>query len=205
MKPLLALLAIASATALAATHSATYTWTTPQAGTTALFIATGACGSTAPTTGTQINSSTSQSGSYVYSTVTAATTYCGWATVTGVAAPSNLVTFTIPVFTPTGLSCSQVSGTMNAACAWTASTDAGSTVTILDSPSACGTSGQVFSALASGLAAGGPFTITSMAAGTYCVEVEAVIGGVTSPASTPLTVAIASAAGSPPIVSVKAQ
>jgi hypothetical protein len=37
--------------------------------------------------------------------------------------------------------------------------------------------------VASGVAAGGPYTLTGLTASTYCVELTASIGGVTSPAS----------------------
>jgi hypothetical protein len=182
-------------------HEIEFCWTTPQAGTTALFLATGACPASGVPAGTQEDSTTALSGSFLYTNVKAAGTYCGYATVTGVTAPSNTVQVTIPVFAPTNLNCAQISNTMNAACAWTASTDSGTTVTVLDSTSANGP----FALVASGLAAGGPYTISNLTAGVHYIEIEATVGGVTSPVSAIFPLTITAPQGNPPNFGMSAQ
>ncbi len=167
-------------------HETEYCWSTP-AGTTTIYEAQGVC----PASGigslsySVVTTQTALSGTYLDTAETAASTRCAYATATvgtQVSAPSNTVQFTTPVFAPTALTCTP-SATL-AACSWTASTDSGTTVTVLDSAAACGTTGQTFTAVASGVAAGGPYTISGLTTGgTYCVELTATIGGVTSAAS----------------------
>ena len=173
-------------------HETEYCWSTP-AGTTAIYEAVGAC----PASGigtliyTQVDIETALSGTYIDTAETAASTRCAYATATVsglVSAPSNAVQFTTPVFAPTALTCTP--STTSAACTWTASIDSGTTVTVLDSAAACGTTGQTFSTVASGVAAGGPYTIGGLTGGTYCVELTATIGGVTSAASSTFQVAV---------------
>ena len=165
-------------------HEAEYCWSTP-AGTTTLYQAVGTCPASGigSLTYSQVSTQTALTGTYIYTGVSAATTYCAYATATvgsSVSPPSNTVQFTIPVFAPTALTCTP--STTSAACTWTASADGG-TVTVLDSPLACGATGQTFSTVASGVAAGGPYTLTGLTASTYCVELTATLGGVTSPPS----------------------
>ena len=183
-------------------HAIEFCWSTPQAGTTALFLATVGCPSAGiPIGGIQESSSTALTGQFTFTNVTAAATYCGYATVTGVTAPSNTAQVTIPVFPPKNLNCAQAGTTMNAACTWTASTDSGTTVTLLKSSSPSGP----FSTVASGLPAGGPYTIANLAAGTYYIEIEATLGGVTSPVSAIFPLAIAAPVGNPPSFGMSAQ
>jgi len=67
---------------------------------------------------------------------------------------------------------------------WAASTTAGTTITVSRAPGACVT-GQTFSTLASGVAAGGPYTDVTVAAGSsYCYYVQSVLAGfVSSPSN----------------------
>jgi hypothetical protein len=181
------------------THEVLFGWTTPQAGTTALFLATGACPASGTPTGSQVSSSTALSGCFADTAVTAATTYCGYATVTGVSTPSNTVQVQIPVFPPAKLTGS-LSGTTETL-TWTASPDAG-TVNVLESSGACGSG--TFTTYGTGAPAGGPFTMTGLTPRTYCVEVQAVVGGVTSPVSNTFQFQVATAAN-PPVVTITAQ
>jgi hypothetical protein len=187
-------------------HEIEFCWTTPQAGTTALFLAPGACPASGVPAGAQVTSSAALTGSYIDTAVTAATTYCGYATVSGVTAPSNTVQVTIPVFAPTNLTGTQSATTETLT--WTASKDAGTTVTVYIANSACGTTGQTFATYGVSGSPSGPFPITlsGLNVGTYCVELKAAIGGVTSPVSNTFQFQEAVVVvGNPPSLGISAQ
>ena len=181
---------LAGATLPAATHYSTLAWTNPNGtnGTVAVYAASGQCpGSGIPTGATLLTSTAPAAGPYTDLFVTAAQTRCYYveAVVNGVSSvPSNTVSGTTPVFPVTNVSVAQGTSETQAVVSWTASTDAGTTVTVQRGSGAC-TSNPTFTTLTTSAAAGGPYTDNSVPTGaTSCYNVFASIGAVHSSGAT---------------------
>lgn len=146
---------------------------------------------------TSVNGSAPPNCAWTDSAVTAATTYAYYVEAVIAAAPSqpsNITCAVVPVFAPSALSCTDSGAT--ASCTWTASTDAGTAVTLLEAPGSCPASGALASpvTVTTSAAAGGPYTLTGLAPGSYCIQAEATLGGVASPGSNTFQLAVVPAA-----------
>lgn len=174
-----------SAAQLTATaHSATLTWTNPNSGGSITVLRANSCTGTFST----LTAGVVAAGPFTDSSVTAATQYAYEveAVVNGAtSSPSGCVSGTIPVFPVTGVNVAQGTSATQAIVSWTASTDAGTAVTVQRATGTCGATGQTFTTLTSSAPAGGPYTDNTIATATnYCYSLQAGIGGVESAAAT---------------------
>lgn len=106
---------------------------------------------------------------------------------------STIALFSLLVFTPLLIHAAtlfgQAGGGHTAQLTWSESADGG-TVNIYRAAAACSTNPASFTQIKTGVAAAGPYTDSTIAVGSWCYYVTAVVGGAESGASNKITLTV---------------